>query len=145
MEAIERWDLTDFHLWGAYKDEFRDFTEDHFKAVRKIELAGLRACLRRRGVWVQIDGRISAAKALTNTLEEEYQTQWSTEEVLNVYMREEFVSKELSEFVAKIHTSKISPPVPSSDQPAASSSETSSVPSSKNLPVLTPPTPLVIF
>ena len=100
-ENIELWNLTDTHLWLAFRDEFRDFTEHHLNAANRWELTGFRTLLRKRGVWVEVD-RIEPAAALMNTLKEEEQAQWSPEEVERCRRREEFVSKELSEYVDEL-------------------------------------------
>ena len=73
-EIIERNNLTDIHFWTIFREEFEDFTKNHFNAVNRMEAGGFRAMLRKRGVWVQT-GRITAAKTLINTLKKEEQTQ----------------------------------------------------------------------
>jgi hypothetical protein len=78
----EYYDFIDNDLWDQFKEDFVGFTEDTLKPCGVQCLRRLRTSLRDRGIWVLSNKNITIAKSLSNTIEEEEQTQWTQEELL---------------------------------------------------------------
>ena len=94
--------ITNWKLWKAFKNEFHDFTEFHFR-VNRIEIEEFRFMLRKREVWIQTKN-MSAVTTFLNTLKKEKSAQWSSKKIQRCYQRKEFVSYELSKYVKKMKT-----------------------------------------
>lgn len=117
-------DFQDDDLWETFREEFEGFTEEDFRrGTTNFQLRKLRALLRRRGVWVMKDERVTIAKSLYTTLQEDKPTPWTEDEVNNCYDKEGFCSFYLkylkeSEFGKKVKITEFRSPKLS---PAASS------------------------
>ena len=72
--------LTGEELWGAFKDDFRHFTEEHFAQCSPAFIHKLRMHLRSYGVWVQKDPRVATAKSLFVTVQEQDPATWADNE-----------------------------------------------------------------
>jgi hypothetical protein len=70
-------------LWEQYKEDFADFTEAILKACNPTAIRNLRTLLRHQGVWVERDKRVTVARSLYNTIQEEDQTEWTKEQILD--------------------------------------------------------------
>ena len=74
MKLLNKFELIDIHLWETLREEFEGCTEDHFDTISRTKLGIFKLMIRKRDVWVEL-GRISAAKAIANMLEEKEQAQ----------------------------------------------------------------------
>ena len=63
--------ITGQDLWVAFKEDFGDFTEEHFAKCSPAYIGKLRKHLRSHGVWVQNSVRINIVKSLFNTIREQ--------------------------------------------------------------------------
>ena len=105
-KIIERDNLTDIHFWTAFRKEFENFIENDFK-INKMKADELRVMLKKRKIWMQTK-RITIVKAFINTLKKEEQVQWSQKKINRIYLRKQFVSKKLSNYVFQININKTS-------------------------------------
>lgn len=92
IKAYDHCDFKDSNLWEAYLDDFEGFTENDFKLVHYTETRRLRTLLRKRGVWIEKGRKITVAKSLFNTLQEEHPTPWTEDEIKRCLDDEEFTS-----------------------------------------------------
>ena len=108
-------DFQDDDLWETFREEFEGFTEEDFRRRTTIQLRKLRALLRRQGVWVMKDKRVTIAKSLFATLQEDKPTPWTEDEVKDCYNKEGFCSFYLkylkeSEFGKKVRITEFRSP-----------------------------------
>lgn len=73
--------FTDQDMWEQFRDDFTGFTEEHFKVGGPTMLRKLRNLLCKQGVWILRSTRVTIAKSLQNTIQEETPTEWTQEEV----------------------------------------------------------------
>ena len=73
------WGHHDF--WEQYRDDFKNWTVEHFQNTNKSYTRDLRKYLRRRGVWIKADRGTSLADALYATLHEDEHGTWSRAEI----------------------------------------------------------------
>jgi hypothetical protein len=73
--------LTGDEQWGAFKEDFLHFTEEHFAQCSPAFTHKLRMYLRSHSVWVQKDPRVATAKSLFYTVQEQDPTSWADEPV----------------------------------------------------------------
>ena len=82
IAEIERDDLMDEILWWTFKDQFDNFTEEHFAAAKRTSLAKLRSILRTRGVWIEMDSKKARLpEAFAHAVEEEDMIPWTKKEL----------------------------------------------------------------
>ena len=72
--------LTGDELWGAFKEDFQHFTDEHFAKCSPAYTGKLRKHLRSHGVWVQNSVRINIVKSLFNTVQEQDPATWADNE-----------------------------------------------------------------
>ena len=58
-------------LWEQYQEDFADFMEAILKACNPTAIHNLWTLLRYQGVWVEKDKRVTVARSLYNTIQEE--------------------------------------------------------------------------
>ena len=91
LKAWEEFNFRDLDLWEMFKEDFESWTKDNFKLANNRQIRKVQNLLRQRGVWVE-KSRLTIAKSLFNTLQEEERTPWTEEEVLRCMPNEEFIS-----------------------------------------------------
>jgi hypothetical protein len=92
INECEQENLTDKDLWEQFQDDFDEWTEKNFNSdVSNTLLRRLRDVLRRRGVWVSRDEKITIEKALYNTLQEKNPSKWTEKEMLRYLSYENFI------------------------------------------------------
>ena len=64
-----------------FKEDFKGFTKEAFKKVRKSKASGLRVLLRTHGVWVQHNRGKNLYPLLYSTLQEDKPAIWPIEEI----------------------------------------------------------------
>jgi hypothetical protein len=74
--------LCDNDLWGAFREDFSQFTLKAFTAANNAIVRQLQYQLRSYGVWVDTNRNMGAGKALYKLLKEEVPFEWPTDEVL---------------------------------------------------------------
>ena len=70
----ETYDWKDDDLWESFQDDFKRYTKDDLRLVNNNNVRKLCKFLRKRGVWIK-KSRITIARSLFNTLQEEKPTQ----------------------------------------------------------------------
>jgi hypothetical protein len=140
IKKWETYNLTDKDLWNQYLDDFDEWTEKDFKSdVSHTLLRRLRDTLRRRGVWVSRDEKITIEKALYNTLQEKNPPKWTETEVLKCLPYENFISITIKILLKTNFGRKPPPPVP--PRPVSPPRSVSSPPSEILSPPPPPPSP----
>jgi phage pi2 protein 07 len=136
---INEWEkdnLTDKDLWEQFQDDFDEWTEKDFNSdVSNTLLRRLRNILRRRGVWVSRDEKITIEKALYNTLQEKTPIKWTEKEVLRYLSYENFIFISIKILLKTNFGRKPSSPVPSHSVSSPPSSERQSTSSRFSKPV----------
>jgi len=116
QEEYQSYGWKDDDLWEQFKDDFSDFTEEIFKTCNLQALRQLRSFLRTRGIKVTKDRRVTIARSLLRTIQEEEPAAWSTEEIQDHLDNEgPFLSYRINRILEK---SSVKSPEPST-QPVA--------------------------
>jgi hypothetical protein len=76
---INNW--LDEDLWESFRDDFKDFTREHFAKLTKVQTFKLRKVLLCGGVYVPPSTVDTHADAFMQTLQEEQQHTWTLEDV----------------------------------------------------------------
>ena len=88
----EQYYVQDDDLWESFRENFEGHTEDDFKIPSNTQIRKFRELLRKQGVWVLKNPKVSVAKSLFNTLQEEIPTRWTEDEVTKCQDKEVFTS-----------------------------------------------------
>ena len=99
IEAYENHDFEDFDLWETFREDFEDFTEEDFKSAGTHWLRQLRSFLRKRGVWILKNERVTIARSLSNTLLEGRPGVWTEAEIVEWLDREQFISFQIKRLI----------------------------------------------
>ena len=88
----DQYHLQDDDLWESFRENFKGYTENDFKIPHNVQIRKLRELLRKQGVWVLKDPKVTISRSLFNTLQEETPTPWTEEEVTRCKTKEPFTS-----------------------------------------------------
>ena len=97
-KAVKSWteyDFKDLDLWDSFQEHFDRYTELDFKVVENDTIRKLRTFLRKRGAWIEKKARLSPAKSLFNTVQEQEPTPWTESEIKECNDSEKFASNRI--------------------------------------------------
>ena len=98
FKVWERYNFRDLDLWESFREDFKGFKEDDFKQTSIHCQRKLREFLRKRGVWVE-RSKLTIARSLFNTLQEDENPPWTEAEVKEFMKKEEFNSYQIKELL----------------------------------------------
>ena len=82
--------------------EIRELHENNFNRINKIKFRELRRFLKKRGVWISQDNRISIARSLVNTLKEKISTIWSFDKIKLYNWEKKFIFNTMIEYLKSL-------------------------------------------
>ena len=73
--------LKDHDLWEQYREDFANWTLEHFRAAKQHSTRTLRALLRTNGVWVSKSPNLKLPDALYATIQDNNWHEWTQAEI----------------------------------------------------------------
>ena len=103
LRMMKKWKKCEFfddYLWGAFQDNFENFTEKKFNFANRNNQRKLKLFFRRRGVWIFMTSKLSFAEVFMNLLNELEFTVWIDAEIKNFMKMNGFTSFQMQHDLA---------------------------------------------
>ena len=99
LKAWEKCGFKDMSLWETFQEDFKGFTEEDFRLASNHNTRRLWDYLRKFGVWIRKQQRITIARSLYEALLEEEPKAWTEAEIIACEEKEEFASYQISRLI----------------------------------------------